>query len=45
MGNNMKIDLKGIKCMDINWIYLAQNRGPVVGSCVHDNESFGLLPR
>jgi hypothetical protein len=27
----------------VNWIHTAQDRGPVLGSCEHGNESWGSI--
>ena len=36
--DNIKMGLKDIGCVDMEWIYLVQDRGQVVGCCGHGNE-------
>jgi hypothetical protein len=36
--NNIKMGLTGIKWDRVDWIDMAQNRGPVEGSCDHATE-------
>jgi hypothetical protein len=41
--DNIKIDLREIGRVAIDWIDLAQDSDPVVGSCEHGNESSGSI--
>jgi hypothetical protein len=38
---NIKINLWKIVWIGRDWIHLAQDRGPVDGSCIHGNELSG----
>ena len=37
------MDLKDIGCVDMEWIYLVQDREQVVGCCGHGNEHTGSV--
>jgi hypothetical protein len=39
--NNIKIDLGEIEWDGMDWIYLAQDRAQLGGSCEHGNERLG----
>jgi hypothetical protein len=41
--DNIKIDLREIGWDGMDWIDLAQDRGPVEGSCGHANEPSGSI--
>jgi hypothetical protein len=36
--DNIRMDLREIEWEGVDWIHLAQDRGPVAGSCEHGNE-------
>jgi hypothetical protein len=37
--DNIKISLKELQCEGVDWIFLAQDRGPTVGSSKYCNEA------
>jgi hypothetical protein len=37
------MDISEIGCEGVDWIHLAQNRGPLAGCCEHGNEPFGYI--
>jgi hypothetical protein len=37
------MDIIGIGCEDMDWIHLAHEDGPVIGSCEHKNEPPGEI--
>jgi hypothetical protein len=39
--DNIRMDLREIGWGDMDWMDLAQDRGPVEGPCEHDNEPSG----
>jgi hypothetical protein len=41
--DNIKMDLRDIGWGGMNWIDLAQDRGPVEASCEHGNEPSGSI--
>jgi hypothetical protein len=41
--DNIKMDLREIGIDEVNWIWLAPDRGPVVGFCEHGNEPLGSI--
>jgi hypothetical protein len=41
--DNIKINLREIEWDGVDWINLAQDRGPVEGSCEHGNEPSGSI--
>jgi hypothetical protein len=41
--DNIKIHLRDIGCDGMDWIDLAQDQGPVEGSCEHGDEPSGSL--
>jgi hypothetical protein len=41
--DNMKMDFRGIGWGGMDWIYLAQDREPVEGSCEHGKEPSGFI--
>jgi len=38
MGRYIRIDVREVGWEGVDWIHLAQDRGPVAGSCEHGNE-------
>jgi hypothetical protein len=43
--DNIKMDLRDLVLEGVDWVHLAQDIGPVVGSCEHDNEPSGSIKR
>jgi hypothetical protein len=41
--DNIKMDLKEIGWVNMDWIYLVQDRGQMVGCCAHGNECIGSV--
>jgi hypothetical protein len=41
--DNIKMNLRGIGLSGMDWIHLAQNMGPVEGSCEHGSEFSGSI--
>jgi hypothetical protein len=39
----IRMDLREIRCKDVDWMHLTQIKGPVAGPCEHDNESSGSV--
>jgi hypothetical protein len=41
--NNIKLDFREVEWGNVDWIYLAQDREQVEGSCEHVNEPSGSI--
>jgi len=41
--DNIRIDVREIGWECVDWIYLAQDKGPVAGCCEHGNEPSGSI--
>jgi len=41
--DNIKMDLKEIGWVNVDWIYLVQDRGQMAGCCAHGNERTGSV--